>query len=78
MKLGEVSPVFNTAHGFHLAKVTDRKTGLTKSYEDVKSIIKEELILLAQDKKLREYVEELKSSADIKYTETNNEPHEND
>ena len=78
MKLGEVSPVFNTAHGFHLAKVTDRKTGLTKPYEDVKSIIKEELILLAQDKKLREYVEELKSSADIKYTETNNEPHEND
>ena len=78
MKLGEVSPVFNTAHGFHLAKVTDRKTGLTKSYEDVKSIIKEELILLAQDKKLREYVEELKNSADIKYTETNNEPHEND
>ena len=78
MKPGEVSPVFNTAHGFHLAKVTDRKTGLTKPYEDVKSIIKEELILLAQDKKLREYVEELKSSADIKYTETNNEPHEND
>ena len=78
MKLGEVSPVFNTAHGFHLAKVTDRKTGLTKPYEDVKSIIKEELILLAQDKKLKEYVEELKSSADIKYTETNNEPHEND
>jgi len=78
MKLGEVSPVFNTAHGFHLAKVTDRKTGLTKPYEDVKSIIKEELILLAQDKKLREYVEALKSSADIKYTETNNEPHEND
>ena len=78
MKLGEVSPVFNTAHGFHLAKVTDRKTGLTKPYEDVKSIIKEELILLAQDKKLREYVEGLKSSADIKYTETNNEPHEND
>ena len=78
MKLGEVSPVFNTAHGFHLAKVTDRKTGLTKPYEDVKSIIKEELILLAQDKKLREYVEELKSSANIKYTETNDEPHEND
>ena len=78
MKPGEVSPVFNTTHGFHLAKVTDRKTGLTKPYEDVKSIIKEELILLAQDKKLREYVEELKSSADIKYTETNNEPHEND
>ena len=78
MKLGEVSPVFNTAHGFHLAKVTDRKTGLTKPYEDVKSIIKEELILLAQDKKLREYVEELKSSADIKYTEPNNDPHEND
>ena len=78
MKPGEVSPVFNTTHGFHLAKVTDRKTGLTKPYEDVKSIIKEELILLAQDKKLREYVEGLKSSADIKYTEPNNDPHEND
>ena len=78
MTPGEVSPVFNTPHGFHLAKVTDRKLGKIKPYEDVKNIIKEDLILLAQDKKLKEYVDQLKKSAAIEYTEPNNDPDEND
>ncbi len=78
MKPGEVSPVFNTPHGFHLAKVTDRKLGKVQPYEDVKNIIKEELILLDHDKKIKAYVEELKKSADIEYTEPNYDSHEHD
>ena len=78
LNVGEVSPVFNTPHGFHLAKVTDRKLGELKLFEDVKNIINDELIHLSQDKKLNEFVEQLKKTADIKYTEPNTDFDENE
>ena len=78
LNVGEVSPVFNTPHGFHLAKVTDRKLGELKLFEDVKNIINDELIHLSQDKKLNEFVEQLKKTADIKYTEPKTDLDENE
>ena len=39
MKTGEVSPVFCTPHGFHLAKVTARKVGKPKPFEEVRAEI---------------------------------------
>ena len=78
LNVGEVSPVFNTTHGFHLAKVTDRKSGELKLFEDVKSIINDELIHLSQDKKLNEFVEQLKKTADIEYTEPKTDLDENE
>jgi len=69
MKVGEVSPVFNTPHGFHLAKVTERKTGEPKPFEDVSQLIKEELTAQKQDEKLQQFVDELKKSAKIEYIE---------
>lgn len=78
LNVGEVSPVFNTPHGFHLAKVTDRKSGELKLFEDVKSIINDELIHLSQDKKLNEFVEQLKKTADIEYTEPKTDLDENE
>lgn len=78
MGTGEVSPVFNTPHGFHLAKVTERKTGEVKDFEAVKNIIKEDLIILAQDKKLKLFIEELRKSAEIEYTDPSEELHGND
>ena len=69
MKVGEVSPVFNTPHGFHLAKVTERKTGEPKPFEDVRQLIKEELTAQKQDEKLQQFVDELKKSAKIEYIE---------
>ena len=78
LNVGEVSPVFNTPHGFHLAKVTDRKLGELKLFEDVKNIINDELIHLSQDKKLNEFVEQLKKTADIEYTEPKTDLDENE
>ena len=78
LNVGEVSPVFNTTHGFHLAKVTDRKLGELKLFEDVKNIINDELIHLSQDKKLNEFVEQLKKTADIEYTEPKTDLDENE
>ena len=69
MKVGEVSPVFNTPHGFHLAKVTERKTGEPKPFEDVSQLIKEELTAQKQDEKLQQFVDELKKLAKIEYIE---------
>ena len=78
LNVGEVSPVFNTPHGFHLAKVTDRKLGELKLFKDVKNIINDELIHLSQDKKLNEFVEQLKKTANIKYTEPKTDLDENE
>ena len=69
MKEMEVSPVFSTPHGFHLAKVTDRKHGKPKPFESVRADIETELSAQRQDAKLQELVDELKKTAQIKYTE---------
>ena len=69
MKELEVSPVFSTPHGFHLAKVTDRKHGEPKPFESVRADIETELSAQRQDAKLQELVDELKKTAQIKYTE---------
>ena len=69
MKEREVSPVFTTPHGFHLAKVTDRKHGESKPFESVRADIETELSAQRQDARLQELVDELKKTAKIKYTE---------
>ena len=69
MKEREVSPVFSTPHGFHLAKVTDRKRGKPKPFESVLADIETELSAQRQDARLQELVDELKKTAKIKYTE---------
>ena len=69
MSVGEVSPVFNTPHGFHLAKVTDRKVGKPKPFEEVEDLIREEIVAQKQDEKLQQFVDELKKIAQIEYVE---------
>ncbi|MEC8972494.1 MAG: peptidylprolyl isomerase [Verrucomicrobiota bacterium] len=69
MKEGEVSPVFATQHGFHLAKVTGRKAGESKPFESVRVDIEAELTAQRQDAKLQEIVDELKKTAKIEYIE---------
>jgi parvulin-like peptidyl-prolyl isomerase len=69
MKEGEVSPVFATQHGFHLAKVTERKTGKPKAFRSVCTDIEAELATQRQEAKLQELVDELKKTAKINYIE---------
>ncbi len=69
MKEGEVSPVFSTPHGFHLAKVTERKAGQPKPFESVRADIESELTAQRQDAKLQQLVDELKKTAKIEYIE---------
>ena len=69
MKAGEVSPVFATQHGFHLAKVTERKAGQPKPFESVRADIESELTAQRQDAKLQQLVDKLKKTAKIEYIE---------
>ncbi len=66
MKVGELSEIFQTKHGLHILKVTDRKPGETRSFESEKEKIRQNLL----DKKLvqatRNYVENLKKKAKLK------------
>jgi len=69
MKEGEVSPVFATPHGFHLAKVTGRKAGEPKPFDSVRAEIESELTAQRHDARLQELVDELKKAAKIEYSE---------
>ena len=69
MKEGEVSPVFSTPHGFHLAKLTGRKAGQPKPFDSVRADIEAELMAQQQDAKLQEMVDKLKKYATIEYSE---------
>ncbi|MFQ5450006.1 MAG: peptidylprolyl isomerase [Nitrospinaceae bacterium] len=66
MKVGEVSDIFRTNHGFHILKVTDKKPGLTRTFESEKENIRK----ILKEKKLaqatRAYVQALKKKADLK------------
>jgi parvulin-like peptidyl-prolyl isomerase len=44
MKVGEVSEIFKTKHGFHILKVTDKKPGVSRSFENEKENIRKTLV----------------------------------
>ncbi len=66
MKVGEVSEVFRTGHGFHVLKVTDRKPAETSPFESEKEKIEDFLKQKKVSQATREYIEVLKKQAKIK------------
>jgi len=66
MKVGEVSEIFQTQHGFHILKVTDKKAAVTRSFENekenIRTILREKQLAQAT----RKYVQTLKKQADLK------------
>ncbi len=65
MKPGEVSDVFLTDFGYHIAKVYDRKDNATVPLEEAKDRIIEQLTMEAQTTALNSFVDELKAKAAI-------------
>lgn len=63
--VNEVSDVFRTRFGFHIAKLYDRKPPVPKSLEQVKDSVLEELKGRMQGKAIDEFVDRLKSMAKI-------------
>jgi len=66
IKVGEVSEVFKTTHGFHILKVTDKKPGVIRSFANEKETIRKTLIEKKSVEATRTYLETLKKQADLK------------
>ena len=62
---GQVSDVFRTRFGFHLAKVYDRKPGAIATLEEVKDQITKALEEQMREEAVNKYIDDLKSKADI-------------
>ena len=66
MKVGEVSKIFRTGHGFHVIKVTDRKPGGLSSFATEKEKIQKFLVNKKISQATRDYIENLRKEAKIK------------
>jgi len=68
MKVDEISPVFSSYHGFHIAKVTAKEPAQAQAFETVKEKVQEDYQLEHQNKDLKVYIEKLRKEASIEET----------
>lgn len=64
--VGQVTPIFETPHGFNVVQVLDRREGATRSFEEVRAGLMMVLARERHDEQLRQRVEELRAAADIR------------
>ena len=69
MNIGEISPVFTMHGSFHIATVTDRKPAVPRPFDEIKDEVKQAWLQIDRDKKIKTYIEKLKSQADIESIE---------
>jgi len=62
---GQVSDVFRTRFGFHIAKVYDKRPAVVPDIEEVKNPIANMLMEKARDKAVEEFVDRLRSKAKV-------------
>ncbi len=67
LKKNQISDVFQTEFGYHIAKVHDRKPVQLIPFEEVKAQIEDQILKEHQNKKLEAYLDALKEKADIEY-----------
>jgi parvulin-like peptidyl-prolyl isomerase len=63
--VGQVSDIFRTRFGFHIAKVYERKPGEIASLKEVKSQISDELEEQMRQQVVEEFIDQLKNKAKI-------------
>ncbi len=70
MKPGQISDVVETDYGCHIIQVADHKDAVTKSFEEVKGFIKEELTNELAISKVEEFTKKAEKDAGLEiYTE---------
>lgn len=69
MAVGEISDVVETQFGYHVIKVTDKKEAGVAPLEEVREHVEAGLASVKRNRLSTEYVEELKQSASIVYSE---------
>jgi len=65
MDVGELSPVFSSTYGYHIAKVTDRKASEPRPFDEVREDARQALINERRKAKTQALVEDLKKTATI-------------
>lgn len=65
MEIDEISPVFSTQWGLHLAKLTERKDPQPKPVKDVADDIRKRIHTEEREEKLNAHIEELRKKATI-------------
>ena len=65
MELGQISDVFETEFGCHIARVTDKKPAMPCSLEDVRQVIVRELREQARQKAIEKFIDAQKTKAMI-------------
>jgi len=63
---GEVSPIVKTQYGYHLIEVTDRRTGVTVPYKQMKNQIDEYLKQIKIQEKIGILLEKIRTQSKIK------------
>lgn len=64
-KVGEISAPVKTQFGYHIVKVTDKKDQSTKSLEEVKEDLRQQLLQKKQREVMEEYIEKLHKQYEV-------------
>ncbi len=67
--IGELSNIVETDKGFHLVKLSGRQRGMEQSFDSVKSRISRRVSAEKRSRSLDEYINQLKSKANVKIDE---------
>jgi peptidyl-prolyl cis-trans isomerase SurA len=71
LKVGEVTPWVQAKNGWYLLKLEEKKESRPLSFEEVKKTIEEKLFSEQRDKRLQEFLKELKEKSYIKILQPN-------
>lgn len=65
MKVGEISPVFSSYHGFHIAYVSDKEEAKVSPFEEVEARVREDYLQDHQNSELKTYIDALRKEAKV-------------
>lgn len=67
MEVGEVSDIFQSEFGYHIAKVIDKRPAITAKFEQVKEQIHHTLITEKSEKEVQNFTDRLKKNFSFRY-----------
>ncbi len=67
LKKNEISEIFQTEFGFHIAKLYDKRPSRQLTFEQVKDKLLEKLKKEKEEEQIEKFVDELKETAQVKY-----------
>lgn len=69
LRVGEISPVFATAFGYHLAVVTEREASRPMKLDEVRDTVMQQCTHERREQRVQQLVDELKAKATIEMSE---------